>query len=335
MKGCFDCHGLAHGPAGELATGKCDACHKTARSNLRPAFHTYDWAQKPHVDPANKEFNTRCARCHEPATCTECHDAKGIRWRPEKGWAYDSSEGCLRCHDSALLQKLAATGNKSFQVSGIDESAHRDFTCQQCHSDFRYDGKPAGSKLWTVNASQGCIDCHTDPQTGDPEKDKKLAAAVAAYQKSVHATAFTREQPNFKSATCGSCHGGHFIYRLDSPYNKERMHQSAYRVCARCKDSHGDEYDSYNDAYHGKAYKKGDSTAPACWDCHEAHTVLNSDDPKSTVYLNNRGKTCGRTGCHNGSSQKFGTESGNLIHQQGVAQEQNPILRVVNKLTGR
>jgi hypothetical protein len=112
------------------------------------------------------------------------------------------------------------------------------------------------------------------------------------------------------------------------------MHQSSYRVCARCK-QHGDEYDTYDDYYHGKAYKAGAPDAPACWDCHESHDILPKSDPASSVNEANVGETCGTEGCHTGSSETFGTEAASLIHSKATAVEENPLLRLINNLTGR
>jgi hypothetical protein len=80
MKGCFNCHGLRHGPRGIIAVDKCEDCHNTPRWQLRPTFHTTDWAAKPHVKPALLETTTRCMMCHKPADCITCHDLKGIKW---------------------------------------------------------------------------------------------------------------------------------------------------------------------------------------------------------------------------------------------------------------
>ena len=332
MKGCFDCHGLSHGPMGELATGECSDCHQTDAARLRPAFHTYDWSGKAHVAPANAEFNTRCAMCHtDPATCTDCHDNLGIKWSPAK-WGYDSGAGCLSCHGNPLLQKQGLAGGKSFEVSGLEQSVHQDLTCQECHNDFNYDETPPATQLWTLNASKACADCHTNPNTGDAELDKRLSEPVELYNKSIHATAL--EDGKTDSATCGSCHGGHFIYSTETVAGQARMHQSSYRVCARCK-QHGDEYDTYDDYYHGKAYKTGAPDAPACWDCHMSHDILPQDDPVSAVSDENVGDTCATEGCHTGSSDEFGAEAAALIHQKAQAEQENPLLRLIANLTGR
>ena len=332
MKGCYNCHGLRHGPRGVLAKGECEACHNTPRWQLRPAFHVNDWAGKPHVKPSEGELNTRCMMCHQASDCVTCHDQKGIRWEPKTNWDYDPSvsdgssrSGCLACHGNTTLLKSLAGGNKSFQVSGLETSAHRDITCQGCHADYRYDDKPAITKLWTVNAGLQCGTCHQD------SKDESNRAPVAIYEKSVHAAKI--RDGNYDSATCASCHGGHFIQRIDSAEASAAMHASAYRTCARCK-QHGDEYETFNDYYHGRAYKKGADDAPACWQCHESHGILPANDPQSSVYQANLGATCGQPGCHKGSNETFTNAAGKLIHQKVAAQKENPVLQFVANIKG-
>jgi hypothetical protein len=324
MRGCFDCHGVRHGPMGLIASDKCEDCHLTPRDRLRPAFHTFGWAGKEHVAPANKEFNTRCAMCHKPESCTECHDRDGIVWSPES-WDYNAEDGCLSCHGNAALTKQSSGGQRSFQVTGLNASAHTDVDCQECHSDYRYDDKKLTSSLWTVNAGQACADCHAK------QKEKNLSDVVASYNNSIHAEAI--KNGNFEAATCGSCHGGHFIYRLDTDLAKQRMHMSAYRVCARCK-QHGDDFDTYDDYYHGKAYKKGASDAPACWNCHNSHKIAPKADPDSTVSAANVGVTCGQAGCHKGSTEQFGAAAASLIHSKVTETEKNPLLRLISRITG-
>lgn len=325
MELCFGCHGVRHGPEGLLATGECEDCHVTPRERLRPSWHTFGWEGEEHVAPANKEFNTRCAMCHTPATCTDCHDAEGIRWAPKR-WDFIAGDGCLQCHGSESLSKNSPTGQKSFMVTGVGKSAHNDLSCQECHPDFRYDDQEQVSTLWTVNAGDACADCHRTAEKG------KWKAMVAEYEGSAHYKALTKDNPNLESATCASCHGGHFIYRLEGDAADARMHLSAYRVCARC---HDDEYGTYDDYYHGKAYKKGSLDAPACWDCHGAHAVQPQEEKTSTISEANVANTCGQEGCHSGSSEKFGLKAGTLIHGQVGEEDTNPIIKFVRNITGR
>ncbi len=325
MKGCFDCHGLRHSSMGIIAKDNCDACHVTPKWQLRPAFHTADWAKKPHVKPANDGLNTKCMMCHKAADCVDCHLRESIDWTPATGWDYDNNSGCQACHGSSTLLKQSAGASKSFQVAGIDDSAHRDNTCQQCHPDYRYDDKPGVTKLWNINAGIACGTCHQNLE------EPKLKNPVAEYGKSVHSKKLL--EGDYESATCASCHGGHFIYSTATEAGKLRMHGSAYRTCARCK-QHGDEYATYNDYYHGRAYKNGASDAPACWQCHEAHKVLPSADPASGVSAKNIGTTCGQEGCHKGSSEEFGAAAGELIHKKGEAREQNALLQLIARVRG-
>src|SRR5512133_3281124 len=72
MDSCFACHGLVHGPTGELASAECVDCHP-ATFELRPVSHVEDWAATPHADASAGGVN-RCMMCHDaPVDCDECH----------------------------------------------------------------------------------------------------------------------------------------------------------------------------------------------------------------------------------------------------------------------
>lgn len=298
MKVCFNCHDLRHGPSGILAEGACAGCHKVPVDQLRPKSHTWDWAEKPHVAPSKVDFNTQCAMCHKPASCIECHNEKGVVWAPEQ-WEYNAGEGCLACHGGNALTVRAA----NVEVAGLKRSAHPDVSCQQCHPDYRYDDKNADTEMWRVNAGIACKRCHANSD------EARLSAPVDKYDTSVHGKAIAEK--NFDSATCASCHGGHFIYRTDTESARRDLYFSAQTTCGGCHDK---EYASYNDPYHGEAYKSGVEDAPACWTCHNSHAVGSLDSPSSAMYEANRPETCGKTGCHAGADEGFGADNGSLIH---------------------
>jgi hypothetical protein len=345
MKLCWSCHGLNHGPQGEMATGKCDACHKTPVKKLRPANHTADWKGKPHAGPGATQLRTRCMMCHTGAFCTKCHDQKGITWQPSDGqWSYNSGDGCQQCHSLSTLRKavgevkagVASPLEKSFQVMGIDSSAHRGLTCQQCHPDFSYVPTKNLTNVWAINSALSCQNCHsedgaktlaayasngTSPTVTMPKK----AMVAGDYLKSVHGQLLIKG--DIKTATCASCHGGHDIQKLDNETAKAAIHSSADKVCAGC---HAKEYASYDDYYHGAAYKRGASDAPACWDCHGAHNVLKVKDPGSMVSASNRAKTCAV--CHKDASASFAQQGGDLIHQKKSVYNDNVIVRLIATL---
>ena len=337
MKACWNCHGLYHSNMGSVASGKCEDCHKTAKINLRPGFHVYNWKFKPHVKPAEEALNTRCMMCHDRPFCDDCHDAEGLKWSPaNNNWDYSSGDGCLACHGQTTLTKQGANGPESFMVSGVDGSAHNKLTCQQCHVDFNYEDTKPTSPNWKLNVGVACGECH------DHDKAQQVYEKSIHYQKLQEAlnTSATVTVPTTLAtsdkakdpATCASCHGGHFIQRLNTPLSKAMLHASARRVCASAG-CHAKEYTTYNDYYHGAAYKNGAPDAPACWDCHGYHDILPSADKASKTSAENLPKTCGS--CHKGSEASFAEQGGQLIHQKSDVQSSNPVRAWFSRVFGQ
>jgi cytochrome c5 len=338
MKGCFACHGLRHGPNGTLARGNCDACHLTPRERMRPTAnslsapaHTTDWALKPHVEPGRKNLRTQCMMCHDQKFCDDCHIQKSIMWKPAETYTYDPKTDCQVCHGQSNLTKASATGFTSFQVLGVNDSVHGSLSCTSCHIDFKYYDAADPTKLWDVNAGLGCRACHEGKVPGYEKQVAPFQKVVAQWENSVHAQKLFGG--NLQSATCASCHKGHDIQRLDTAAAKAAFHASGYDVCARC---HLDKYRSYDDYYHGAAYKKGAADAPACWECHASHDIWPSANKASMTSDENLPKTCGgaaagRT-CHAGSKESFAAGAKNLIHQKTQVQATNPLEQVIAKI---
>ncbi len=313
MVECFACHGLRHGPVGLVAYDSCESCHRTPRDRLRPSFHTPDWAEEPHVEPSLKELQTSCMMCHDGPFCDDCHEAEYVRWKPEQEYRFDPGvEGCMQCHAQASLVRAGPGGTATYRVDGLEKSAHNNLTCVQCHADFRWDDKPGATPLWNVNAGLACMDCH------------EHAEAAERYRGSIHWEKLQARE--FGSASCGSCHGGHNIKRLDTAEASRALHASAVEMCARC---HMDYYESYDDYYHGAAYKRGTPDAPACWDCHDSHALLPSKNPSSSVSPGNVAATCGREGCHRDTSDEFVEASRSLIHRKDAVASANPVLAFI------
>jgi len=319
MKDCFNCHGLYHGPQGVIASGTCTDCHGGKLVDLRPASHTIDWAQTPHVAPANERLTTECAMCHTKPDCDECHVKEDVVWTPPVPMVYDAGSGCQACHGSPNLIKSSQDGIVSYYVTGLEESAHRDVTCPQCHIDFKYAEPDVPTSIWQVNAGLSCAEreCHDhDKQAGD-------------WKGSVHGTAFANG--DLTSATCGSCHGGHDIQRLDTEAAKTELQLAGESMCADC---HADFWANYSDSYHGDAYKQGATDAPSCWSCHPAHRMLASDDPASTTYVANIGTTCATCHQHDAASETFVENTAATIHHQAEVRATNPIVEFFSKITG-
>jgi hypothetical protein len=345
MRECWNCHGLYHGPQGELATGQCDQCHRTPEDDLRPVSHVYNWAEAPHVEPGEAQLQTLCMMCHDQQWCDECHEDEDIVWIPQDEFVFDTEQGCLSCHGQENLTKISQGEVKSFQVTGLDDSAHRDLTCQECHPDFKYEEGLDATNLWAVNAGLACMECHDTDATReaidepgvivDAEDGAQMTVSVVeAYRRSVHGEELAAA--NYDSATCSSCHGGHDIQRLNTEAQREELHQAGYRICARC---HLEEWESFDDYYHGDAYKAGATDAPACWDCHGDHMVLPSSDQASYVSEENLPGSCGGAyagdlNCHAESTEQFVEAAGDLIHQQQETRQENPVRSFFSNLFG-
>jgi hypothetical protein len=320
MKDCFNCHGLYHGPQGVLAKGECEACHGEKLVDLRPATHTFDWAKTPHVAPAEAGLTTECSMCHTKNDCDVCHVAENIAWKPPVPMIYDAGTGCLACHGSPNLIKSSADGIVSFHITGLEASAHRDIACPQCHIDFAYVKPDPPTRVWYVNAGMSCANggCHDHDEQADE------------YAGSIHAEAIAAG--DYTAATCGSCHGGHDIARLDTQAAIDELHLSSEAMCAEC---HQDQWDNYGDAYHGAAYKRGALDAPACWDCHPAHEVLAADHPDSTINAANIGTTCAT--CHEqhgDAGEEFATFSAEMIHRQEELRANNMLHKLLSLIPG-
>jgi hypothetical protein len=317
MRDCWSCHGLTHGPQGVMANGDCEQCHRPGPVKLRPKSHIQGWEGKPHVEPSEKNLRTECAMCHTLEQCDQCHTAEGLKWVPPVPFVYDPKIECLACHGNANLTKEAEVGYKSYQVTGLSNSAHRDTACIECHTDFSY-GKPiAPSRVWSINAGLACANCHDhDEQT-------------AEWELSVHGVQIA--EGNLESATCAGCHGGHDIPLLDTEAAQRAMQASAEKTCGTCHEEH---WASYDDWYHGAAYKVGAADAPACWECHGSHTILPAEEPSSTVYAANVAATCASCHQHANAEEGFAEQTKAMIHGRPTVRDGNPIMKLLQVVRG-
>jgi len=88
------------------------------------------------------------------------------------------------------------------------------------------------------------------------------------------------------SFDCTTCHPG----------ASKRPHDMS-TVKADCATCHSGEQADYAKGVHGQATAQGDTQAATCTSCHgDAHGILPSTDPGSTVYHANLPRTCGQ--CH-------------------------------------
>ncbi len=148
------------------------------------------------------------------------------------------------------------------------------------------------------NSPSECIICHSD-------LEDEYLAPVEAFKKDVHEEA---------GLTCADCHGGdplsddedEAMWDADDWFGvpaKEEIPE----FCGKCHSDpeymkvHNvsmpvDQVTKYNTSTHGKMLLAGDTNVAQCSDCHFAHGIRPSSDPKSSIYPKNIAATCDR--CH-------------------------------------
>ncbi len=258
--------------------------------------------------------------------------------RAQTGYALDftlptyGKAGCLVCHGDANLVISKGAGNRTFWIDQrrYVASAHGTILCTGCHVDYGYKAPHKPSTDYRTTAKQACKGCHADQF-----RDYSLGAHA------VRPTEGGRPDPKAASKPlCGDCHGSHDMPKLkDDPAGQAALHASGGEMCGR-KGCHAEFWDNYDDYYHGAAYKAGAQDAPACWDCHGAHTVLATKNKLSPTNVTQLKTTCsgppapGRQyTCHEGATAAYSTYT-ELIHGKKEVVGSNPVVKLLSGLTG-
>jgi hypothetical protein len=223
--------------------------------------------------------------------------------------------GCMVCHGDPNLVRIKAGRLVSYAMDQkkIDSAAHSKISCTGCHTDFAYSAPHKTSSSWREAAKGSCRACHT-------KEWDALSASVHGGSKA------PGQKSTGKKPLCGDCHGGHYIgLASKDPAARTKLHASANAMCGRC---HLDYWKNYDDYYHGAAYRKGASDAPACWQCHGSHDVLPTKDPESHTNPANLPETC--SACHQGTSDAY-TQYAAIIHRKDRVLAANPVYSVLRQ----
>lgn len=243
----------------------------------------------------------------------------------------ESKSGCMVCHGDKNLTRLKEGKTVSYFIDSesIEKSIHAKQFCVSCHLDFAYKA-PHDTTGWQDTAKLACKNCHND---------QFLAFGKGSHRRAIDATGTAAELEASKPL-CGDCHGSHDIMRISetsegvTPEGRQQLRDQGYEVCGRC---HQDYWDSYNDYYHGAAYKAGAKDAPACWDCHGWHDIYPSTDTRSKVNAAHLVETCSTgDGCHEQhgtASDAFIESAASMIHGKQQVRVDNPLLAFLKRLT--
>ncbi len=278
---CAKCHAdAADGPptqgTGAGAT-RCVPCHQQAADAYAKSVHAEALS-------AGNEGAARCLHCHG------AHDTRKVDDPRSRVHHRQLPFTCAACHRNPDVAARLGIENK-FAASRYFESIHgqalveRGFlaapSCVDCHGTSHDIRKASDTKSWIYrdNVPETCGKCHE--------------GAVETYSKSVHAQAVAKGVEG--APVCIDCHTAHEVVEPEGAFVLR-----SDQICGGC---HEDRLRRYQLTYHGRAHSLGDENVAACFDCHEAHAVLPSSDPQSSLSEENRQQTCQR--CHAGASKQF------------------------------
>jgi hypothetical protein len=210
---------------------------------------------------------------------------------------------CQVCHSEQDTPAAAAYRSDVHRTVGV--------TCAGCHggdstSDDQdvamskakgFIGVPRKDQIPAM-----CGKCH-GPGENAFKTRYKLDNAFGDFQSSVHGHALAG---NPKGPQCISCHGVHEIARVAdarSPVNPIHV----IDTCAKCHSNATymrdfsptlpvDQKEKYLTSVHGKRHAAGDPKVATCVSCHSNHSILQTKDPRASVYPTNIPKTCAH--CH-------------------------------------
>jgi cytochrome b subunit of formate dehydrogenase len=232
---------------------------------------------------AGRESNRRCQQCHgQPHIAAlgpeERLSMVGTWLDPDQPPPEIPPEVPLSGAEPAVRPGLYV------DLNVLAGSHHHTVACVECHVDAVRLPHAA-----TLNRATCAKSCHIEAWEG--------------YYRSAHAAALASGDPD--APTCSSCHsGGHNILRI-SDRNAKQHHLNSLHLCGDCHMQHGPAADSATgvSTYMASVHARGVARAGLLWsatcaDCHGAHSVLPSTDPRSLVHRSNVSETCGE--CHAG-----------------------------------
>lgn len=305
---CTNCHadqkqalaGGAHGRrvAGKAAPPACATCHGTHDVKKATAM-SLDTCTTCHAAPLTAWTGSVHGRAvrggdADAATCRSCHGSTHtvLPKSDPKSPTYHLNlpRTCATCHANPELAKkhgiaagdvyklfMDSIHGRAISRSGLLVAAN----CSDCHGAHDIQPKDApASRVHPANVPKTCGTCH--------------AGVEAAYRESVHGTA--RAAGHRGAPVCNDCHSAHQIQRTaGTPWQLD--------VIKECGTCHQESLRTYRDTFHGKVTRLGGSRVAKCADCHGAHDIRATEDPKSKVSAANIVTTCRQ--CHPNANQAF------------------------------
>jgi hypothetical protein len=225
---CTQCHGT--GGFGALPTA-CVSCHQTDYNNAKDPNHqqaqfptdctvchsTVTWTSATFNHNTTRfpltgaHVQATCAQCHgdgvykgKPMACVSCHQTDYNNAKDPNHQQAQFSTDCTVCHTTTTWNGANFNhGTTSFPLTG----AHVQLTCDQCHGDGVYKGKP-----------MACVSCHQADYTRTTTPNHQQAqfptdCTVCHTTTTWNGASFNHNSTSFPLTgahiplTCDQCHG--------------------------------------------------------------------------------------------------------------------------------
>lgn len=223
--------------------------------------------------------------------CTDCHSDVSPGKLPHA--AKLKPVDCGGCHEGAVKQYQATVHAKA-RASGNTIAAG----CADCHglTHAVLPSRDLKSRTNHDNIEATCGTCHGNDRLA---KEGKVPGGniQARYHDSIHGGLIhTTGVMHAGSPSCVSCHGAHEI----AAKSDEASRVSRARQPDTCGGCHQREKLVYEKGKHGALHHAGNIAAPACADCHSAHSIQTASKPEWQVAVIGQ---CGN--CHSDMAQSY------------------------------
>ena len=292
--GCDECHQLDR-QAKTVSTDyiTCGICHTAEAAG---------YAKSPHV-------KGRDISVEDVPTCQDCHgshDIENVQDPHSRTSHLNSVAICIKCHEDDTRTKKFDMLPESEMIVAYENSVHGQAllkdgnenapACIDCHGSHTF--LPADdpeSPVYKTHIAATCGHCHVE--------------IAEHYTASVHGTALAKGV--IESPTCTDCHGEHNIKKHLDPDSKV-FAVNIPKTCSACHTSEkvvakyglkADRIATFKESFHGIAVELGEARAANCASCHGVHDIFPQSDPRSMIYKDNIGKTCGQ--CHDDLPEDF------------------------------
>ena len=216
-----------------------------------------------------------------------------------------TAHGCVAALVSARsLATVVALG--AVLLAGGAAAQEPDVECLACHGeriDARKFGASAHARSWLPHVPFRHLELPHPERPAVPACGTCHEEVLAAYRQGIHAQ--SRARGGSDAATCVDCHGDVHLVTPHTERGSPVHWGNLAGTCARCHADGAMEdkfripvvrpLEAYLKSSHARAVAAGRHGA-VCSDCHGAHDILPSRDPRSSLWPARVPDTCGK--CH-------------------------------------